>query len=105
MFTAASHNSCRTRASERDGRRDFNDLLMPALHRAIALVQMHHVAVLVAENLHLDVLGARNVFFQKHRRIAERAARLALRLIQQIREIAGFASPRASRARRRRTPP
>ena len=70
--------------------RDFDDLLMTALHRTIALVQMNHIAVLVAENLHLDVLGARNVFLEEHRRIAERAFRLRLRLVQQVRQIAGF---------------
>ena len=85
--------------------RDFDDLLMPALHRAIAFVQMNHIAVLVAENLHLDVLGARNVFFQKHRRIAERAFSLALRLVQQAAPDRPPCAPRACRARRRRTPP
>ena len=84
-FTAASHSSSRTRSIQPHARRDLDDLLMPPLHRAIALVQMHHVAVPVAENLHLDVFRARNVAFEKHRRIAERAARLALRLVEQIR--------------------
>ncbi len=47
---------------------------------------MHHVAVLVAENLHLDVLGARNVALQENRRITKCAPRLALRFIQQRRQ-------------------
>jgi hypothetical protein len=51
-----------TSCSSRNARRDFDDLLVTTLHRAIALVQVQHVAVLVAENLHLDVLRARNVF-------------------------------------------
>ncbi len=46
---------------------DFDDLLMAALHRAIAFVQVNHVAVLITENLHLDVLGIRNIFFKEHR--------------------------------------
>ena len=85
MRTAASHSSSRTCSVEADARRDLDDLLMPPLHRAVALVQVEHVAVLVAEDLHLDVLGARNVLFEKHRGIAERAARFALRLVEQIR--------------------
>ena len=36
-------------------RGDLDDLLMPPLHRAIALEQMDEVAVLVAEQLHFDV--------------------------------------------------
>ena len=42
-----------------DARRDFDDLLVPPLDRAVALPEMHQVAVRVAENLHFDVLGAR----------------------------------------------
>jgi hypothetical protein len=60
------------------------------LHGAIALVQMHHMAVTVAENLHFDVLGARDVAFEKDRGIAEGAAGFALRFIEQIRQIAGL---------------
>ena len=61
---------------------------MPALHRAITLVQMNHASVTVPENLHLDVFRTRNVAFEEHRRIAKRAPRLALRLVEQVREIA-----------------
>ena len=68
----------------------FDDLLVPPLHRAIALVQVDHVAVLIAENLHFDVLGARDVFFEKDGRIAEGALRFALRLVEQRRQVAGF---------------
>ena len=84
-------------------RRDLDDLLMPPLHRAIALVQMHHAAVTVAEDLHLDVLRVGNVAFEKHRRVAEGAPRFALRFIKQIREIAGLgddAHPAATAAER-----
>jgi hypothetical protein len=38
--------------------RPFNDFLIAALNRAVALEEMHHVAMLVAENLHLNVAGA-----------------------------------------------
>ena len=56
--TAASQMSRRRPAGERDARRDFDDLLMAPLHRAVALPQMHEVAVRIAEDLHLDVLRA-----------------------------------------------
>ena len=70
--------------------RHLDDLLMAALHRAIALVQMDHVAVLVAENLHLDVLGVRNIFFEEHRWIAEGAFGFRLRFVQQTRKVGSF---------------
>ena len=38
-------------------RGDFHDLLVPSLDAAITLAQMVHIAVLVAEYLHLDVQG------------------------------------------------
>ena len=77
----AAHDSV-----QRDGRRDFDDLLVAALDGAIALVQMQHVAVPVAEHLHLDVLGARNVFFQEDGGIAEGAAGFVARFVEQIGE-------------------
>ena len=70
-----------------EGRRDLNNLLMPPLHRAIALVQVDHIAMLVAKNLHLDVLRVGDVFLQEHRRIAKRPARLRLRLVEQVAQV------------------
>ena len=69
-------------------RRDLDDFLMAALHGAIALVQMNDLAVLIAENLHLDVLRAGNIAFEEYRRITERPTRFALRFVEQIREVA-----------------
>ena len=68
---------------------------------------MDHVAVLVAEDLHLDVLRVRNVFLEEHRRIAERASRFSLRFVEQIREITGFVHDphAASTAAEPATPP
>src|SRR5947209_4199764 len=51
---------------------------MAALHRAIALPQMNQIAVLIAEDLHLDVLGPRNVSLDEDLRPAERRASFAL---------------------------
>jgi hypothetical protein len=59
--------------------RDLDDFLIAPLHRAIAFIKMDHVAMLIAEDLHLDVLGAGNVPLQKDRGIAERVERLVLR--------------------------
>ena len=40
-------------------------LLIPPLEGAVALAQVHHVAVLVAQNLHLNVLGLHQVLFDE----------------------------------------
>jgi hypothetical protein len=88
-----------------EARRDLDDLLVAALHRAVALVQVDDVAVLVAEDLHLDVFGAGDVFLEEDGRIAEGAAGLALRLVEQVREIGRPCARPACRARRRRRPP
>ena len=55
MASAASHNRSPQRRIEIRRRGDLDDLLMPPLHRAIALEEMHQVAVLVAQQLHFDV--------------------------------------------------
>ena len=55
---------------------------MPALHRAIAFPQVDEIAVLIAEDLHFDVLGAADVAFDENFRAAERAAGFALGLFQ-----------------------
>jgi hypothetical protein len=53
-------------------RRQFDDFLMAALHAAIALVEVNHVAVGVGQDLHLYVPWAQHRLFQVHRRIPER---------------------------------
>ncbi len=67
--------------------RDFHDLLVAALDGAIALMQMNHIAVPVAQDLDFNVLGALNVFLQEHGRVAERAFRFRLRFVQQAFQI------------------
>ena len=70
------------------GRRRFLDhLLMAALQRAVALVEMNDIAVPVAEHLHLDVARRGDVFLDQHARIAERRLRLALRALERRLEI------------------
>jgi transposase-like protein len=63
------------------------------------------VAVFVAEDLHLDVLRARDVFLEKHRGISERPLRLALRFVEQRIEITRLVHHAHAASRRRRTPP
>ena len=60
-------------------RRLLDDLLMPALDRAVALEQVHEVAVAVAEHLDLDVARPAQVFFHEHAVVAEGAALRAWR--------------------------
>ena len=62
--------------------RDFDHLLVPPLHRAVALVKMEEVAVQIAQQLHLDVPRAADEFLDEHFSRAERRGRFALRLLQ-----------------------
>ena len=57
----------------------LDDLLMPTLHRAIALEQVDGVLVLVGQYLDLDVARVLEVFLQVHRWIAECRACFRLR--------------------------
>ena len=63
---------------------------MAALHRAVALEEVDEVAVRVAEDLHLDVLGAADVALEEHRVVAEGGAGLALRLFERAVELVGL---------------
>src|SRR5690606_26514697 len=54
------------------GRRSLLDhLLVPALARAVALEQMNDVAMLVAEDLDLDVPGRLDQLFNQHATVAK----------------------------------
>ena len=73
------------------GRRgDFDDLLMPPLHRAVPLEQMDKIAVLVAEKLHFDVPRAGDEFFDEDFVAAEGVERFALGLFEVVRQLAGL---------------
>ena len=88
-----------------EGRGDLDDLLMAALHGAIALEQVDQVAVLVAQQLHLDVAGAGDVFFEEDVGDAEGRAGFAPGLVEGLVELVGASGPRACRGRRRPWPP
>ncbi len=59
---------------------------MAALHRAVALEQVHHVAVAVAEHLDLDVARALDILLHQHVCVAERRLRLTLAAGQRLGE-------------------
>ena len=60
------------------GRRRFLEhLLVPALHRAVALEQIDACALRVGEDLDLDVARLEHVLLDEHAVVAERALRLA----------------------------
>ena len=61
------------------GRRLLQHLLVPSLHRAVALVEVHDVAVRVREDLDLDVARGVEVALDQHALVAEARLRLALR--------------------------
>ena len=59
--------------------RALHHLLVASLHRAVALEQVHHVAVQVAQHLDLDVMRTAHQLLQVHLVIAEGRLRLAPR--------------------------
>ena len=68
-------------------RRQLDHLLVPSLHGAIALVQVHHVSVPVGEDLNLDVPRSLDVPLQEHASVAERRERLGRRARERILEL------------------
>ena len=77
------------RVGDADRRGELDDLLVAPLDRAVALPEMHEVAVRVAEDLHLDVLRVGNVALEKHLGAPKRRGRLALG-VRQARQELGF---------------
>ena len=63
--------SSRTDSGELGSRTFLDQLLMATLQRAIALPQMNHVAVVVRQDLDLDVSRQLDVFFEIHAGIFE----------------------------------
>ena len=74
-------------------RGDFNHFLVPTLHRAVALEQVHGLAGGVRQNLHLDVSGAQHCRFQEHRRVAEGTGGLTHGLLERPAQLALLRHP------------
>ena len=76
-----------------DGRggRLLDELLVAALHRAVALAEVDHVAVRVGEHLHLDVTWVLEVALDVDRRVAEVRPALAARGGKRRLDLAGRA--------------
>ena len=70
-----------------DARGDFDDFLMPPLHRAIAIPEMDEIAVVIAEDLHFDVLGAADVAFDEDFAPCRRRRRLRAGLLRVCRQV------------------
>jgi hypothetical protein len=66
------------------GRRLLDHLLVAPLHGAVALAQVHRIAVLVGQDLDFDVARVLEEFLHVHRRIAKRSTRLGLGHLHRI---------------------
>ena len=88
------------------GRGRFLDhLLVAALHRAVALAEMDDVAVVVGEDLDLDVARIDHRLFEDQLARAEGALGLGARGADRLEQVAVAARPGACRVRRRRLRP
>ena len=93
------------RVGQEHGRRALDHLLVAPLHGAVALVQMHQVAVRVAEDLHLDVPRAAHQLLEVDLVLAEGRLGLAPRGRDRLDEPRSRPRRRACRVRRRPSSP
>ena len=68
-------------------RRLLDELLVPALDRALALAEGEHAAVGVAEHLDLDVTSRRDELLDVHGAVSERRLRLGTRRLERTLEL------------------
>ena len=101
MASAAAHSCRALRLAQEHRRRALDHLLVAPLRGAVALEQVHERAVLVAEDLHLDVARAAHQLLQVHLVVAEGGLRLAPRHRQQLAQLRLVLDARACRGRRR----
>ena len=76
---------------EQRRRRLLDQLLMPPLHRAVALAEEEHVAVSVGHDLGLDVVGPVDVALEEDLGPSEVGLRLARRSLQGLLQVVGVA--------------
>ena len=69
------------------GRSLLDQLLMAALQRAVTLTQVDHVAVLVGEDLHLNMPRVRQIALQVHGRVGEELLTLTRRALKRLLEL------------------
>ena len=74
-------------------RGDLDDLLVPALDRAVALEEVDHLALGVGQHLHLDVTGAQDGALDEHAGVAERPLCLAHGGGEGLRETVALVDP------------
>src|SRR5690606_32825016 len=68
-------------------RRLFDDLLMPALDRAFALVEVKNVTVLISENLNLDVTRIQNELLDEDTVVTKAVEPLALDALEALADV------------------
>ena len=90
---------------QRRRRRLLDQLLVPALDRALALAEVDDVAVVIAEDLELDVARRLDVLLDVDVADAERRLGLALRGLAALATARRLRGRRACRGRRRRPTP
>lgn len=56
------------------GQGNFDGLLVAALQGAITLEDVHHVALFIGEDLHLDVTRTQKCLFREHRVVTKTLA-------------------------------
>ena len=83
----------------------LDHLLMPALHRAVALAEMDAVAVVIGQDLQLDVARPIEVLLEIDAIVAEPGLGLAPGQLQPLEQRRLVARRPPCRARRRRPPP
>ena len=71
-------------------RRFFEQLLVPALDRAISLAEMHNMATMVGNNLHFDMAGLEKISFEIDGVVAEGGLRFRLRSLKRPSKVLGF---------------
>ena len=100
-----SQSAARCSGVEGQRRGELDHLLVAALHRAVALEEVDEVAVVVAQHLHLDVLGILDVALQEDGRRCRRRPGPRCAPRRAPRAAPSGCGPPACRARRRRRPP
>ena len=73
--------------------RDLDHLLVAALHRAVALVEVDDVALGVGEDLHLDVARVDHRLLEEHGGVAERGLGLAHGRVDGVAQVLGPLDP------------